>query len=225
MTTVKLSTVLSAMSYALDLTEGQPLGHAGRSCLIGMRIAEELRLPPAERSDLFYALLMKDAGCSSNAARIYQLFGGDDQPVKRGLWVRDWRSWREKIAFAIEWTGRAGSALERVRQLTTLAIAGPSAQRDVFAVRCDRGANIARALGVSEPTAQAIRAMDEHWDGGGYPDGLRGEQIPLYARIVGLAQVTEIYCGLGGPDAAIEVARRRRNRWFDPELVKALRAI
>ena len=225
MTSVKLSTVLSAMSYALDLTEGQPLGHAGRSCLIGMRIAGELQLSSFERSDLFYALLMKDAGCSSNAARIYQLFGGDDQPVKRGLWMRDWRSWREKVAFALEWTEHGASAMKRVRQLATLAIAGPNSQRDVFAVRCDRGANIARELGVSEPTAQAIRAMDEHWDGGGYPDGLRGEEIPLYARIVGLAQVAEIYCGLGGPDAAIEVARRRRSRWFDPELVKALRAI
>lgn len=86
---VKLSTVLSAMSYALDLTEGQPLGHAARSCLIGMRLADVVGLTPAERSDLFYALLMKDAGCSSNAARVYQLFGGDDQPAKSGLWHRD----------------------------------------------------------------------------------------------------------------------------------------
>ncbi len=72
------------MSYALDLTEGQPQGHAARSCLIGMRIADELRLSADDRSDLFYALLMKDAGCSSNAARVYQLFGGDDQATKRG---------------------------------------------------------------------------------------------------------------------------------------------
>ena len=85
------------MSYALDLTEGQPLGHAARSCLIGMRIAEQLQLPADDRSDLFYALLMKDAGCSSNAARVSQLFGGDDQEAKRGLWERDWRRWREKI--------------------------------------------------------------------------------------------------------------------------------
>jgi hypothetical protein len=34
---VKLSTVLSAMPYALNLTEEQPLGHAARRCLIGMR--------------------------------------------------------------------------------------------------------------------------------------------------------------------------------------------
>ena len=97
MSSVKLSTVLSARSYALDLTEGQPQGHAARSCLLGMRIAAQLQLSAGERSDLFYALLMKDAGCSSNAARVSQLFGGDDQAAKRGLWDRDWRKWREKI--------------------------------------------------------------------------------------------------------------------------------
>lgn len=34
-----------------------------------MRIAEEIQLSADERSDLFYALLMKDAGCSNNSAR------------------------------------------------------------------------------------------------------------------------------------------------------------
>ena len=67
----------------------------------------------------------------------------------------------------------------------------------------------------------AIRAMDEHWDGGGYPTGLRRDEIPLYARIVGLAQVVEIYWRRGGVGAALEVARERRGRWFDPALVKA----
>ena len=222
---VKLSTVLSAMSYALDLTEGQPQGHAARSCLLGMRIAKQLRLASDERSDLFYALLMKDAGCSSNAARVSQLFGGDDQAAKRGLWERDWRKWREKIAYAIEYTEPEGSLVERLRRFGALALAGPSSQRELFEIRCDRGANIARALGVSEPTAIAIRAMDEHWDGGGYPEGLRRDQIPLYARIIGLTQVAEIYWAKGGPDAAREVARERRSRWFDPELVKAFCAL
>ena len=225
MSSVKLSTVLSAMSYALDLTEGQPQGHASRSCLIGMRVADELRLSADERSELFYALLMKDVGCSSNAARVSQLFGGDDQQAKRGLWERDWRRWREKIAYALRYTEPNGSFAARLRRFATLALAGPSGQRELFEIRCDRGADIARALGVSEPTAVAIHCMDEHWDGGGYPEGLRGEQIPLYARIIGLAQVVEIYWGMDGPAGALEVVRQRRGRWFDPELVKVLRAI
>jgi hypothetical protein len=76
---IALSGVIGALSYALDITEGQPAGHAVRSCMIGMRIAEELELPARVRSDLFYALLLKDAGCSANAERMAALFGADDR--------------------------------------------------------------------------------------------------------------------------------------------------
>jgi hypothetical protein len=82
-TTVKLSSILSGLSYALDLTEGHPRGHASRSCLIGMRVARVLGLSPDEQSHLFYALLLKDAGCSSNSAKVFQLFGGDERAAKR----------------------------------------------------------------------------------------------------------------------------------------------
>ena len=54
-----------------------------RSALVGMRLAEELRLSAADRSALFYALLLKDLGCSSNAAKMAYLFGADDHSVKR----------------------------------------------------------------------------------------------------------------------------------------------
>jgi len=74
---IELSGVIGALSYALDIAEGQPPGHAVRSCLIGMRLAEELDLPPVDRSDLFYALLLKDAGCSANANRMAALFDAD----------------------------------------------------------------------------------------------------------------------------------------------------
>jgi HD-GYP domain-containing protein (c-di-GMP phosphodiesterase class II) len=63
--------------------------------------------------------------------------------------------------------------------------------------------------------------MDEHWDGGGYPDGLRRDRIPVLARIVGLAQVAEIFASEKNPSSAAEVARQRRGSWFDPDLVDA----
>ena len=143
---------------------------------------------------------------------------GRFSPVHRG-WERDWRKWGEMIAYALEYTEPEGSPLERLRRLSALAIA--SSQRKLFEIRCDRGATIARALGLSERTAVAIRAMDEHWDGGGYPKALRRNEIPLYARIVGLAQVVEIYWRRGGVGDALQVVRERRGRWFDPALVKA----
>jgi hypothetical protein len=56
-----------------------------------MRIGRALGLSAEEQSHLFYALLLKDAGCSSNAARVFQLFGGEEQKAKRGVRMRDWR--------------------------------------------------------------------------------------------------------------------------------------
>jgi HD-GYP domain-containing protein (c-di-GMP phosphodiesterase class II) len=88
--------------------------------------------------------------------------------------------------------------------------------------RCDRGAEISLLLGLERGTAEAIRALDEHWDGGGAPGGLRGEEIPLLGRILCLAQTVEIFHSAGGIDAAWRVARRRRGGWFDPALVDAL---
>ena len=43
--------------------------------------------------------------------------------------------------------------------------------RSLMQARCERGAQIARMLGLSETTAQAIYALDEHWDGAGHPTG------------------------------------------------------
>ena len=224
-TTLKLSSILSGLSYALDLTEGHPRGHASRSCLIGMRIARVLGLSEDDQSHLFYALLLKDAGCSSNASRVFQLFGGDDQQAKRGVWLRDWRKIREQIAYVLDYVEPNGRVFERVRRLAVLAAKGPASRRTLFEVRCDRGAEIARTLGFSKDTAQAIRCMDEHWDGGGYPDGLKRDAIPVLARVVGVAQVAEIFASENGPAKAASVVRQRRGSWFDPDVVDAFTSV
>src|ERR1700730_85178 len=128
-TTVKLSSILSGLSYALDLTEGHPRGHASRSCLIGMRVGQVLGLSEDDQSHLFYALLLKDAGCSSNSARVFELFGGDDQAAKRGVWLRDWRKLREQIAYLLDYAEPQGRVFERVRRIAVLAAKGPASRR------------------------------------------------------------------------------------------------
>jgi len=80
---LRLSEVLSALSHALDITEGQPRGHAERTCVIGMRLGTQIGLHEQDLSSLFYALLLKDAGCSSNAAKVASLYGHADALVKR----------------------------------------------------------------------------------------------------------------------------------------------
>jgi HD-GYP domain-containing protein (c-di-GMP phosphodiesterase class II) len=221
---IALSGVIGALSYALDITEGQPAGHAVRSCMIGMRIAEELGLPARTRSDLFYGLLLKDAGCSANAERMAALFGADDQAAKRTSKLVDWSSPWAAFRWSLRTVARGGTLRDRVAHLREIKDEG-EVTRKFMEARCDRGAEIARMLYLSEETAAAIRSLDEHWDGRGMPDGLRGDEIPLLARILCLAQTAEIFHAEGGVKAARAVARRRRGRWFDPAVVQAFAAV
>jgi HD-GYP domain-containing protein (c-di-GMP phosphodiesterase class II) len=221
---VPLSAVIGALSYALDLTEGEPPGHAQRACAIGMRIAEQIGMAEQERHDLFYALLLKDAGCSANAARMAALFAADEHVAKRTSKRVNWSRPMSAFAWSLRTVTPGGTLRDRARQLRLIRDEG-QVTRSLMRARCERGAEIALLLGLGPATAAAIRALDEHWDGGGQPEGLRGAQIPLGGRILCLAQTAEIFHASQGIEGALRVARKRSGSWFDPELVAALHAI
>jgi HD-GYP domain-containing protein (c-di-GMP phosphodiesterase class II) len=218
---IALSGVIAGLSYALDLTEGEPPGHAVRSCQIGMRLAQALELDSATRSHLFYALLLKDAGCSANSARMAALFGADDHVAKRTSKRVNWARGFPAFMWSLRTVAPDGPLRARAGRLLALKREG-EVTRALMQARCDRGAEIAYMLGFHAETAEAIRALDEHWDGGGQPHGLRGDEIPLLGRILCLSQTVEIFHSVGGVEAAWAVARRRSGGWFDPVLVDAL---
>jgi HD-GYP domain-containing protein (c-di-GMP phosphodiesterase class II) len=215
--------VLAALSYALDLTEGQPIGHTIRTCLIGMRIAEEIGLDDANRSALYYALLLKDAGCSSNAAKMSALFGADDREVKPYMKFVDWHKRWSLAAKTALTVGKGRSLGERLGFFTGIARTA-NVTKDLIAIRCERGADIVRRLGFPAASAEAVRSLDEHWNGMGYPDGLAGEDIPLLSRIANLSQTIEAFFRTGGEKAARAVVRARKGTWFDPNLVRVVQS-
>ncbi|CAN5689685.1 HD domain-containing protein [soil metagenome] len=218
----RTSEILSALSCALDITEGQPPGHAVRTCLIGMRIAERAGVPAEDRGALFYALLLKDLGCSSNAARLCSLFGADDRGLKRAHKLTDWSRRGPSLVYAFRNTLPNASPMARALRVASMALGEKRSGRELTRTRCERGAEIAAMLGFSDATRQAIRTLDEHWDGHGMPDGLAGTAIPMLGRIVGLAQSVEVFTSAFGVDAAVAMAVERRGKWFDPSLVDAL---
>ena len=223
---VPATDVISALSYALDLTEGQPLGHSVQSCMIGMRLARQIGLPIEAQADLYYALLLKDAGCSSNASKLFHIIHADEIKAKGDLKDKDWTKvgW-ESLQYAINHVAVGAPFLERVRTLIRVAAKQQTESCELVKIRCERGASIARRMGFSESVAAAIHSLDEHWNGGGYPDGLRGEKIPLFSRIMNLAQTLAVFVVTHGPQAAIAVMEKRAKRWFDPDLVKAAQSL
>jgi putative nucleotidyltransferase with HDIG domain len=56
------------------------------------------------------------------------------------------------------------------------------------------GSQILAPLGHLAPVLSGVRSHHERWDGAGYPDGLRGEDIPMAARIIGAAEVYDALC-------------------------------
>ncbi len=223
--TLPSSLVIAALSRALDLAEGVPQGHALRTCWIGMALAEALELPAPVRHDLYYSLLLKDAGCSATAARVTQWLGADDRAAKRALKTSRWSSGRHAVWDTLAQARPDATLPARAWQWARLGRRSTEVSRELAEVRCARGAETVRHLGWTDPAAEAVLMLDEHWDGSGAPMGLRGETIPLLSRLTLLAQTVELFWQAGGPAAARTAAQRRRGKWLDPELVDVLLAI
>ena len=222
--TLRLSELMSAFSYALDITEGQPEGHCMRACWIGLHIGREAGLSAAELRELYYTILLKDLGCSSNAARIFELYMSDDRQFKHDYMSMD-GSLPEALAFVLSHAGLQAPLAQRFRSILKVVTGGERLACELVSTRCQRGAEIARLLRFPESVAAGIFGLDEHFNGKGRPNRVRGAAIPLYSRIALLAQVIDVFHTSGGRAAALAEVKRRNRRWFDPSLVAAFETV
>ncbi|MBL8460661.1 MAG: HD-GYP domain-containing protein [Zoogloea sp.] len=221
---LKLSELIGALSHALDITEGQPEGHCVRCCWIGMHVGRAMGLSDEALWELYYTLLLKDLGCSSNAARICQLYLTDDLSFKRDFKLVD-GSLPKVLKFVVGHTGLGSAMGERLKAIANIFRNGDELAQELIETRCTRGADIARQLRFGEAVAMGIHCLDEHWDGGGRPARLRGEAIPVFSRIALLAQVVDVFNVSDGVDAASWEVEDRCGSWFDPAVVAAFRRV
>jgi HD-GYP domain-containing protein (c-di-GMP phosphodiesterase class II) len=187
-----------------------------------MRIAQEFGLPETDQADLYYTLLLKDAGCSSNSSRLHHILNADDLRAKGDLKTVDWtRVGWESLQYAVTHVATSTPYPQRIWKMIQVAATQQRDSCELVQIRCERGSQIARRLGFSERVAAGIHSLDEHWNGSGYPNGLRHGEIPVFSNIANLAQTLKVFLRSQGRKAALEAARRRAGRWFSPGLVKA----
>lgn len=221
---VRKAELLGALSRALDLTEGQPEGHCVRCCWIGMSIGRKLRLPDEILQDLYYTLLLKDLGCSSNAARICALYLADDLSFKRDFKLLDGKL-PEVLRFVLAKVGAGSDLATRFRATVNILKNGGRIVTELIETRCQRGAEIARQLRFSQEVCNGILDLDEHWDGSGRPTAKHGSNISLLSRIALLAQVADVFTTASGRQAALTEVAARKGTWFDPTVVEAFLAV
>ncbi len=222
---VTLGEILSALSIALDITEGARPGHSLRACLLGMRLGKQIGLPDGALVDLYYALLLKDIGCSSNSARMADAFAANDQEVKQHFKFIDREKLgkpnRESLTFVWNNVAPTAGVWKRARQMFRMIRSPGNLTAEVIGARCERGAVILHKLGMGVETCAAVYSLDEHWNGRGLPDHLVARDIPLLARICAVAQHLDLFCSEFGSAKAMDTLVERSGSWFDPDLVRA----
>jgi putative two-component system response regulator len=101
-------------------------------------------------------------------------------------------------------------------------------ERDIVRTHPVVGANILADIDTWEDVRLIVRHHHEHFNGAGYPDALRGDQIPLGARIVSVVDAFDVmrtgrpYQPARSIEWILAELRRESDRQFDPELVRAL---
>lgn len=193
--------------------------HALRECLIALRLADQLGLDEEGRAVVYYTGLLLNVGCHSDAHEQAKWFG-DDIALKATKYAYPLRSVRGAAA-SMRMLGSGRPPIGRLRMCVLFAISGRRDVEDMISGHSKIAQVLASQLALRAEVVEAIGSSYEFWDGHGWPDGSRGDVIPLAARIVALAEFAEVANRDDGVEAAKAMARDRAGEQFDPELAEA----
>ena len=112
-----------------------------------------------------------------------------------------------------------------MRRLMPVARGTDEERRAAEHLRVRRGAQFATRAGFGPEVAVTVMALHERWDGRGLPMGLTADAIPLFARIVALADGLEVAVGQEGAQAATTTIHSRSGTWYDPGIASVLLAL
>lgn len=213
---MRMAEVLAAFSFATDLGAGKSTGHALRACYLGMRMAHELRLSNAEQVELYYSFLLMHSGCAALSLAMAPIIQGDELAAIADITLRDESSLREMFGWMRRHVSPDAPLPTRVLNLIHALLHDPD-EGDVRGL-CEVAVRVAQRLDMPPGVQNAIRHYLERWDGKG-PFGLRGSEIPLNARLLHMAVKADACHTAYGRDAAETMARERKGKIFDPQLV------
>ncbi|TMK64273.1 MAG: HD domain-containing protein [Actinobacteria bacterium] len=215
---VRLAELLAVLALGADLGMGQPMEHAMRQSVLALRIGELLGLNEDDRAVLYYVSLIAWVGCHIDAYEQAKWFG-DDLALKGNFRLVD----PVGIRSLGQMIGQIGAGRHGLDRAAVAARFFTGGMRDAAVMLHNHwyaADQLAGELGLPQDVRDALLHTFERWDGKGAPNGIKGEELQITARIVNLADVLVVFHGAGGADAAVEVARQRSGTQFDPSLVE-----
>ncbi len=218
---LRLADLLAALSQASDLGMGQPPETAIRSCLVATTFARQMGISERDVGSIYYATLLQHVGCTAYAHETAALFGGDDIALRAGGAKVDFGNTRESLAYLLLGIGKGQSPRTRAHAVFTALRYGQTFDQELYRSNCEVAVHIANRLDLDAIVQRGLNEMYERWDGKGNPHHLTGDDISLPARFAQVASQAVLFHGIGGPDVAIDVVRRRAGTTLDPTLAHA----
>jgi len=208
---------VATLALAQDNAFGQPLESQLRSCLLATWICDAAGVDDEERETVYWVALLRYVGCTGHAHEVATVFG-DEIAIRAQTLVHDAANptevMRDVMAFAT--AGRRPEerdAIVRMIQETAREWAVYN-----FSSGCEVADMLVQRLDVGPGVRDALRFTFERWNGNGYPAHVQGEAIPLAMRVVHLSHDMEAIGRLFSPEHALDAARDRRDRTYDPAL-------
>ncbi len=218
-----LADLLAAFSLATDLGLGQPMEHVLRSWAIATRLGEHMGIEDDTAASLYYVATLAWVGCVADTPQVATWFG-DDIAFRRDSYEVDLAG-LPMMRFALRHVGAGSPPLQRLRLAGSLVVTGGSAIQRGLMSHCLTTASMAERLGLGEEVCEPLLQWFTRWDGTGVPGGVGGNDVARSVRLFHLADCVEVAQQSGGIDAAIELARARRGKQFDPAIVDAFCAV
>ena len=216
---LRLAELIAAFSLATDLGLGQPMEHVLRSWAIAARLGDHVGFEPEDRGALYYVATLAWVGCVADTPEVAAWFG-DDIAFRADSYQVDF-SGVPMMGFMLRHVGSGSPAIRRLRLAADLVVTGGKGIEQGLMAHCLTTAQMAQRLGLGADVCDPLQQMFTRWDGRGVPGDVGGDSIAFSMRLFHLADTVEVFHRAQGTDAAIAVARARRGRQFDPEVVDA----
>jgi len=216
---VRLAELVSALSLGIDLGFDQPMEHVLRQCLIALRLGEHAGVPEGDRVAVYYTALLVNVGCHSDAHEQAKWFG-DDIAVKADKYAYGLNGAQSALATIRRFASGVDGVAAKLRLVGEFATSGRHELDAMIAHHAEMARRLGEDLGLGHDALAALDASYEQWDGRGWPGQLKGEAVPVAARLASIAEFVEVAHRVGGCEAARDLVRRQCGKQFDPRLAE-----
>ena len=214
---LRLGELVATLALAQDNAFGQPFDSQLRSCLLAMAMCRDANFDEELHRTVYWVALLRYVGCTGHAHEVSSVFG-DDLAILAETLVMDAGDPAD-VGRTMVAAATAGHPPAEHPAITQALLAGAHAWAvHNFSTGCEVGDMLIQRLDLGPDVRAAFGFTYERWNGNGYPTHAKGEQIPLAMRIVHLTHDMEAIGRRSSPVAAIEAARDRRDRTYDPDL-------